>query len=160
MNKQALLELHTETVQPEWIDYNGHMNVAYYVLAFDHTTDAFLDYIGLGEAYRKVTECSVFILDANVTYDRELKQSDPLRFTTRLLDFDHKRLHYFHCMYHASEDFLAATTELLATHVNRATRRSEPMPEAVIGRLQEIMEMQRALPVPERVGRVLGIRRR
>ena len=25
----------TLTVLPEWIDHNGHMNVAYYVLAFD-----------------------------------------------------------------------------------------------------------------------------
>lgn len=159
ISKPSPLELHSEIVRPEWIDYNGHMNVAYYVLAFDHATDAFLDYIGLGEAYRKATNCSVFILDTNVTYDRELELGDPLRFTTQLIDYDPKRLHYFHCMYHASQDFLAATTELLAIHVNMKTRRSEPMPETVGAPLQELMEMHRALPIPERVGRILGIRR-
>lgn len=160
MSESTLLELHTETVRPEWIDYNGHMNVAYYVLTFDHALDAFLGYIGLGEPYRKRTHHSIFTLDSNVTYDREVKLDDRLRFTTRLLDYDHKRLHCFHSMYHTTEGFLAATTELLCIHVNLDTRRSAPLPEEVLARLHALLETHRALPLPERVGRVLGIHKR
>lgn len=88
----SLLELHTESVRTEWIDYNGHMNVAYYVLAFDHATDAFLDYLGMDEHYRDERRCSVFTAEAHVTYDREVRLGDPLRFTTQLLDWDAKRV--------------------------------------------------------------------
>ena len=82
------LELHTSTVLPEWIDYNGHMNVAYYVLAFDHATDAFLDYLGLDHAYKARANVTTFVADMNVTYVREVVEGDPLRFTTQLLEHD------------------------------------------------------------------------
>ena len=76
----APLELHREAVLPEWTDYNGHMNVAFYLLAFDHATDAFFDHLDLGHAYRKRTDCSLFTLEAHVSYAKELNEGDPLRF--------------------------------------------------------------------------------
>ncbi len=78
----APLELHHETVRPEWIDYNGHMNVAYYVLAFDLATDSFFDFLGLDEAYRETSGNSTFAVEAHITYQRELAEGDPLRFAT------------------------------------------------------------------------------
>jgi acyl-CoA thioester hydrolase len=75
----APLELHTSTVLPEWIDYNGHMNVAYYVLAFDHVTDAFLDYIGLDHGYKAKVNVTTFVADMNVTS----ASSSPTRAPTR-----------------------------------------------------------------------------
>ena len=80
-----LLELHRELVQKEWTDYNGHMNVAYFLLAFDHATDAFFDYVDLGCAYRERTNCSLFTLEAHISYARELKEGALLRFTTQLI---------------------------------------------------------------------------
>jgi acyl-CoA thioester hydrolase len=154
----APLALHSEVVRPEWIDYNGHMNVAYYVLAFDHATDALLDYLDLGVAYRRRTNKSVFVLETHVTYDREVHAGDPLRFTTQILGYDAKRLHVFHHMYHATAGFLAATTELIALHVDLAERRSAPMPDAALAKIEALVRAHAALPKPPQAGRVIGIK--
>lgn len=151
------LALHRETVRPEWIDYNGHMNLAYYLLAFDHATDKLYDHLGVGEAYLAAADCSVFICEAHVTYEREVYDGDPLRFTTQLLGYDAKRLHFFHAMYHADAGFLAATNELLALHVDLTERRTTPFPEPVVRRLAALDADHRRLPRPAQVGRVMGL---
>jgi acyl-CoA thioester hydrolase len=151
------LALHEEVVRPEWIDYNGHMNVAYYLLAFDHATDKLLDLLGVGRAYLAETGASIFIVEAHVTYDRELRAGDPLRFTTQLLGHDDKRLHYLHAMYHAREGFLAATNELLGLHVDMAGRSVTPFPEAVARRLADLWAIHSRLAIPAQVGRVIGL---
>ena len=151
------LALHRETVRPEWIDYNGHMNLAYYLLAFDHATDRLYDHLQVGEAYLAAANCSVFICEAHVTYDREVHDGDPLRFTTQLLGYDAKRLHFIHAMYHADEGFLAATNELLALHVDLTRRRAAPFPEPVGRRLAALHAAHRRLPTPVQVGRVMGL---
>ncbi len=156
----ALLSLHRENVQPEWIDYNGHMNVAFYVLAFDHATDAFLDHIGMGQAYLAASGCSVFTAEAHVTYEQEVKLHDPLRFETRVLGADPKRVHYFHLMYHETEGYLAATNELMILHVDMKARRVVPMPESVQSRLGELVGLQDGLQRPWQVGRVMGLQAR
>ncbi len=155
----GLLTLHSETVDHAWIDYNGHMNLAYYVLAFDHATDAFLDYIGLGVDYLKRHNCSTFALESHVTYDRELIAGDPMRFETQLLDHDAKRLHYMHMMYHATEGYLASTNELISLHVDMTERRSSPMPQPVMERLDQVASAHSALPRPAQAGRVISLAR-
>ena len=155
-----LLRLHTETVRPEWIDYNGHMNVAYYVLAFDHATDRLLDHAGLGIAYVRETNRSVFVLEMHVTYEREVGEGDPLAFTTRILDIDAKRVHLIHAMHHAGEGWLAATNELVLMHIDLEARRSCPLPESALKTLTEIHRFQAALPMPPQTGRVIGLKRR
>ena len=125
----APFDEYRDKVRKEWIDYNRHMNVGYYLVAFDLATDAWLDYLGLDEAYRERQQVTTFTLEAHVTYQRELLLGMPLRFTTRLLDFDAKRIHYFHELYHADDGYLAATNELLSLHVSLATRRSTAMSE-------------------------------
>ena len=155
----APLALHRESVDPAWIDYNGHMNLAYYVLAFDHATDAFFDYVGLGETYLKANNCSTFTLEAHVTYDRELMAGDPMRFATQLLDHDAKRLHYMHMMYHAEHGYLASTNELISLHVDMTARRSAPMPPAVLARLNAVAAAHSALPRPEQAGRRISLGR-
>ena len=75
---------------------------------------------------------TTFCLEAHVTYHREVRNGDPLRFTTVLLGHDAKRLHYIHAMYHATEGFLASTNELMSLHVSRATRRAAPMAASVL----------------------------
>ena len=160
MNTNGLLELHREVVRPEYIDWNGHMNVAYYVLVFDHATDALFDHIGLDEAYRKERDFTTFTIEAQVTYQREVLEGDPLRITTQLLDYDHKRAHYFHRMHHAEEGWLAATNELLSLHIDTRKRRSAPFPDDILARWAGIHEAHAALPRPPEAGRAMGIRRR
>lgn len=156
----APLEIHTETVRPEWIDYNGHMNVAYYVLAFDYATDAFLDYIGLDRDYKAKADVTTFVADMNVTYIQEVVEGDPLRFTTQLLEFDARKFRYFHSMYHAEKGYLAATNELLSLHIDLATRRVGAMGPEILQKLQEVMDSHKKLETPAGAGRVLGMRKR
>jgi acyl-CoA thioester hydrolase len=156
--REAPLALHREAVRAEWIDYNGHMNVAYYVLVFDHATDAFLDHLGLDGAYRAESGCSTFALESHLTYERELAEGDPLEITTQLLDFDERRIHFFHRMLHAGEGYLAATTELLSLHVDLGRRRAEPMSQSVLARLRVLGKAHARLPRPPQAGRAVGLR--
>lgn len=154
------LLLHRGNIQGDWIDYNGHMNVAYYVLVFDHATDALLDFLGMDEAYRTDTGFTTYVLETHVTYDRELREHDRFRVETQLLDFDAKRLHYFSQMFHEGEGFLAATTEIMLMHIDARGPKAAPMSDSVLARVQALMAAHRSLPRPPQAGRVIGIRRR
>jgi len=158
-NIPSPLELHREAVKPEWIDYNGHMNVAYYLLVFDHNADGLFEYIGLGEAFRAEHNVSSFALESHVTYQRELKPGAEIRVTTQLLDCDEKRIHYFAQMYDVTEGFLAATAEWMSIHVDMTRRKAAPFLPPVRERLEAIRTVHAAMPVPAQVGRVIGIRR-
>ncbi len=154
----APLSLHREKVRQEWIDYNGHLNMGFYLLAFDHATDAFLDYIGLGEEYASNGDGTTFSLEAHVSYLAEVRHNDLLRFETYVFDFDEKRIHYAHAMYHDTEDYLASTNELVTLHVNRLKRRSAPMPSAVLGLLSLIKTAHITLEKPPGMSRRMGLK--
>lgn len=155
----APLDRHRAVVRPEWIDPNGHMNVGFYVVAFDHATDTFAEQLGVAWPYVEHRLGMTFILEAHATFERELKSGDPLRITTQILDCDDKRVHLFHVLYHAAAGFLAATNELLMIHVDYATRRPAPWPAETMRRLETLAAAHAALPRPERAGRAIAIRR-
>jgi acyl-CoA thioester hydrolase len=113
--------------------------------------------VGLDETHRRARRVTTFCLEAHVTYHREVREGDPLRFTTRLLAFDAKRIHYFHEMYHAEAGYLASTNELMSLHVSAETRRAAPMAEEILDRLARIQKAHDALPRPPQVGRVMGL---
>jgi acyl-CoA thioester hydrolase len=151
------LHPHRDVVRPEWVDYNGHMNVAYYVLAFDHASDTFLDAVGLGAAWRERTNGSVFVVEAHVTYDREVHEGAPLLIHSRPLEVGSKTLRLFHRMEHGTEGFLAATNEVMFLHVDMTTRRSAPWPDDVRAHLESLAAGFDA-PWPEQAGRAIGRR--
>src|SRR5437867_2270582 len=154
----APLDRYRDVVRSEWIDHNAHMNVGYYLVVFDYATDAFFDWVGLNAAHRAAHAISTFCLEAHVTYHREVRAGDPLRFTTLLLAHDDKRIQYFHAMYHGGEGWLAATNELMSLHVGRATRRAAPMASEILARLAAIQRAHDALPRPPQAGRAIGLR--
>src|SRR2546421_11252600 len=156
----APLDRYRDVVRSEWIDHNAHMNVGYYLVVFDYATDAFFDWVGLNAAHRAAHAITTFCLEAHVTYHREVRAGDPLRFTTLLLAHDAKRIHYLHAMYHATEGWLAATNELLSLHVSRATRRATPMAPHVLARLAAIQRAHDTLPPPPQAGRAIGLANR
>lgn len=160
MTDSALVQLHTETVHADWVDYNGHMNVAYYVLIFDHATDVFLDQVGMDAALRDATGSSVFVAEAHITYDQEVMQGEQVYITTQLLAFDEKRLHIFHRMHRTADDALAATNELMILQVNLKDRRVGPFREDVRSRIEALADQQSGLPMPEAAGRQIGIRQK
>ena len=94
-----LLTTYTD-VKTEWLDYNGHMNMGYYLVAFDQiATEKFYDFINIGLAHKQALSKTTFTLGANIDYIREVMKGDRLRITSQLADYDHKRVHYIHCMY-------------------------------------------------------------
>lgn len=153
----APFPVHREIVRPEWVDYNNHMNVAYYVLVFDHATDAVFDDLDLGEAYRGRSGCSVFVGEAHVTYEREVCVGDRLRVTSRVLGFDGKRIILYHEMDCDGAGGLVATNEVLCLHVDLTSRRTAPLPKAAVGRLERSAARDAGLPRPLRAGRAIGL---
>lgn len=149
--------IHRESVRPEWIDYNGHMNVAYYGLIFDHATDAMLDSIGIGPGYVAKGDGSLFVVESHILYQQELQVGDPVTVESRLLGFDAKRVHLFHRMHHAEAGFQAATTELMLLHVDQKARRSAAIPEPALARLAALAARQTDLPAPDEVGRRIAL---
>ncbi len=159
MTYDAPLALYETDVLPDWIDLNGHLNVAYYMRAFDLATDAFFDVLGMGWDYAEREGHSLFALETHLNYLGEVREGAHLRFHTRLLDYDAKRVHFFHEMFHAGEGYKAATSEWLAIHVDAAARRSAALPDFALERLASIMSAHEALPRPDEAGHV-GIKRR
>ncbi|HYN38135.1 MAG TPA: thioesterase family protein [Rhodospirillales bacterium] len=149
---------HRETVRPEWVDYNGHMNVAYYVLVFDHATDATLDRLGIGEAYRQQTACSVFVGEMHVSYLQEVMAGDELVVATRLLAADAKRLVLFHEMSGPRLAQVVASNEVLCVHVDLTQRRSGRWPADVAAMLHRVVAGAEHLPAPARSGRGIRLR--
>ena len=156
----APFEGYRDVVRPEWIDHNQHMNMGYYLVVFDFATDEFLSWVGLDTAHRAAREVTTFCVEAHVTYHREVRASDPLRFTTVLLGHDQKRIHYLHAMYHAADGYLAATNELMSLHVNRATGRAAPMAPEILARLGAVQRAHDTLPRPPQAGRAIGLANR
>lgn len=159
MADTRLFTSHTE-VKPEWIDYNGHMNMGYYLVAFDHiATDQFYDSMNIGVEHKQALGKTTFTLGANIDFIREVHEGDRLRITSQLVDYDHKRLHYIHCMYHDGQGYLAATNECLGMYIDLETRRSTSFSQAQMARFEQELELGKQFPVPGEFGRKLGIRR-
>lgn len=144
--------IHREAVQTAWVDYNGHLNVAYYNLIFDHATDVLLDRLGVGAAYADASGCSTFVVEAHTRYVDELVDGTPVRVMTQLLGFDEKRLHYFHTMEHDEKGFLAATQELMSVHVDLTKRKTAPFPECALKTIAAVAASHARTERPETVG--------
>lgn len=150
------LVIHRETVRPEWIDYNGHMNVAYYVMAFDHATDRLFDALGIGAEYCRRENRSVFAVEQHIAYKRELTRGERLVVSSQLLGFDDKRLHFFQRMGSEDGGHLAATMESLGVHVDMAARRAAHFPEAARTQLAQLMQQHSRFARPADVGRAIA----
>jgi len=145
-------------VLPEWIDRNGHMNVGYYHVAFDIACEPFLEWLGVTPEFRQRHRSSTFALESHLSFVREVGQGDPLRFEARLLDFDHKRLHYYQEMFHATGGWLAATHESVSAYVDIGERRTAPMPAELTARLARIRDAHAVLPRPWQIGHAISAR--
>ena len=132
-------------VPADWIDYNDHMNVAYYVLAFDYAIDALWARIGITEEYIRRTQGSTFAAETHVRYLAELRVDDPYFVTMELIAYDRKRIHQLQRMYHAENGYLAATAEWMSLHVDLRERRVTQWPGFAMDELATIAREQRDL---------------
>ncbi|MER7081263.1 acyl-CoA thioester hydrolase [Saccharopolyspora kobensis] len=138
-----------QRVRPEWIDYNGHLSEAYYVLVFGFATDAVMDQVGLDEAYRSGTGCSLYTVEAHVRYLREVGPDAELVITSRVLGAGAKKVRLCHEM--SVNGTVVATEEIMALHVDQAQGGTSPFPAAVAERLASLVEAP-----PEYAGRAIG----
>ncbi len=144
-------------VLPEWIDYNGHMNLAYYTVLFDYATDLLFDELGLGLDYRLATRMGTFVAETHNLYERELLVGARVRIATQIVSADLKRLHLAHAMFALDGCHRAATQELMFLHVDLTARRVIPFPEDLRRRVAEAAAAHAALPRPDWVGRRIAM---
>jgi acyl-CoA thioester hydrolase len=149
-----------QTVKPEWIDYNGHMNVSYYTMAFDKALDEFLKRnFGMNEEYIARNRQGPFALQSNYVYLAELRSGEEYDVSTRILDYDHKRIHLFSSMWKIQDRILSATCESLSIFVDHQTRKSTPYPVDIYQKIKVIHQSTRNEPIPAQVNQTIGIRR-
>jgi len=147
-------------VESQWIDYNGHLNLAYYQVLFDRAADGVFAALGIGSDYAATRNLSMFALEAHISYLREIKQGERVVVDSQILDHDEKRIHVFQTMSNVDGGFVSATAEIMQLHVDMETRRAAPFP---IDRLRVVGACAAAhadLPRPDRAGRRIGIPRR
>ncbi len=144
-------------VEPQWIDYNGHLNMAFYNVLFDRAVDEVYELLGIGPNYFKRSGHSTFSAEVHVRYLREIHEGDPVRVEFQLLDFDAKRIHYFETLKHAEEGWVSATSENMTLHVDMTAKKVAPLPDDVLRRLAAMKEAHARLPVPEGAGRSIGM---
>jgi acyl-CoA thioester hydrolase len=144
-------------VESSWIDYNGHLNMAYYNVLFDRCVDEAYELLGVGPSYLKASKHSTFTAEAHVRYLREIHQGDPVRATFQVLDYDTKRIHYFQQLFHATDGWMSATSENMTLHVDMTSKKVAPFPEKVMRTLARMKAAHARLPRPEAAGRRIAM---
>ncbi len=147
------------TVEEEWIDLYGHMNMVRYVALFDEVGYALLERWGLGETYTRERGYGLFVVNVAVHYRRELRVGTPLVLALRLLDADDKRMLSLLELRRADDGTVAATMEQLSIHVSLDTRKVTPFDPAVAARLRGLADVQSGLPLPPGHRRTLSLTR-
>ena len=122
-------------IEPAWIDYNGHLNMAYYNVMFDRAIDELWLNLGIGPGYMKERHGSTFTAECHVRYLREIHLGDPVQITDPLVAADEKRLHTFEELRHATEGWLSATSENMTIHINMTARKTAPFPPDIRARI-------------------------
>ena len=140
-------------VEDHWMDYNGHLNMAYYNVLFDRAVDEAYELIGVGVDYVEKKRASFFTAEVHLRYLRELHAGDQVRVTFQLIDFDRKRLHTFEQLFHAEHGWVAATSENMSLHVDMAARKAASFSPEVTRRLAQMRASHSRLPRPEAAGR-------
>ena len=115
--------LKTGKVLPEWTDYNGHMNLAFYIHLFDSSWEVLLEKFNIGQNSAKNEKRTTFAVESHTTYDMEVKVHDEVDMNLLFLDFDKKRLVYKLEMIHKKEKYLASTTEVCSLYVDLSSRK-------------------------------------
>jgi acyl-CoA thioester hydrolase len=153
VNIRAPYELSGGEVKPEWIDYNGHMNLAYYIVLFDQATDALFDELDLGLDYRRTRNLGTFVAETHTRYERELLVGEQVRVGVQILAVDDKRMHLSHEMFRLKDGLRSATLESMFLHVDLVARRVMPYPPDLKARVDAAAAVHARLPRPDWIGR-------
>ena len=140
-------------IERQWIDYNGHLNMAYYNVMFDRAIDELWLLLGIGPAYKTARNFSTFTAECHVRYLREVHLGDPVQIAIYLLGADEKRLHTFEELRHATEGWLSATSENMSLHMDMKARKVGAFPPDIRARTLAVVNAHAAVPRPEGIGR-------
>ena len=133
------VRIYESAIQPEWIDYNGHLRDAYYGLIFSYAIDALMDRIGVDAAYRERTGGTLYTLEEHIHYLDALKQGEVAQVSVRILDADRKRIHAGLEMRRAGAPRAAATGEFMLLHVRQSPApASAPFPPEVSAQIEAL----------------------
>lgn len=146
-------------IEKDWIDYNGHLNMAYYNVLFDRGCDAFFERLGLGPDYATTRNMTFYTAEAHVRYLRELHLGHQVRVAMRMVDLDEKRIHAYAELIH-TEGWVAASSETMSLHIDMAGPKVAPFPEDVFAALKQQLKHDSQLEKPRAMGQPIGIRRR
>ena len=158
----APLELYSAVVEPDWVDYNGHMTEWAFLTAFGWASDALFRYVGIDEAHRGGGH-SYYTVETHITYRQEASLGEPLTVTTQVLGSDAKRLHIFHTMYRGGNGPAGSGTELLCTgeqmlvHVDTAAGRSAPLCGDPAAAVAAVTAAHASMAVPPQAGSRMAI---
>jgi acyl-CoA thioester hydrolase len=144
-------------IDPQWIDYNGHLNMAYYNVMFDRAIDELWLKLGIGPGYRNERNGSTFTAECHVRYLREIHLGDPVQVSVLLVNADEKRLHTFEELRHATEGWLSATSENMTIHIDMAARKTAPFPPDISARIQTLAKAHSTIERPEGIGRKVAM---
>ena len=154
------LELYSAVVEPDWVDYNGHMTEWAFLTAFGWASDALFRYVGIDEAHRGRGH-SYYTVETHLTYRQEASLGEPLRVTTQVLGSDAKRLHLFHTMYRGGMDLTSddelCTGEQMLVHVDTAAGRSAPLFGGPAAAVAAVTAAHASMPVPSQAGSRMAI---
>src|SRR3954464_6186144 len=140
-------------IEPQWIDYNGHLNMAYYNVMMDRAIDEMWLQLGIGPSYMKERHGSTFTAECHVRYLREIHLGDPVQISVFLLGADEKRLHTFEELRHATEGWLSATSENMTIHIDMNARKAAPFPPDIRARIRAVVDSHATVERHERTAR-------
>lgn len=152
-----ILTTYSTPVLEEWVDYNGHLRDAFYLLIFSYATDALMDRLGLDSQNREAGGHSLFTLEVHLNYLHEVKLGAQVQVRTQLIGFDKKRLHLYHSLHLTGEAQTLAGNEQMLLHVDLSGPHSAPFSEHTLALLHAIEAQQGDLPKPDYAGRVIGL---
>jgi len=144
-------------IEPQWIDYNGHLNMAYYNVMFDRAIDELWLQFGIGPTYMKTRHGSTFTAECHVRYLREIHLGDPVQVSILLVAADEKRLHTFEELRHAKEGWLSATSENMTIHIDMVARKTAPFPPDIKARIDAVAKAHSSVPRPKGIGRKIAM---
>ena len=146
-------------IEKDWIDYNGHLNMAYYNVLFDRCSDEAFEAMGMGLDYVKQRRLTIYTAEVHVCYVQELHLDHKVQVSFQLIDHDEKRLRAYQEIRHV-DGWLAATSETLSLHVDMSGPKVAPFPADVLAKIEAMRAAHSVLPMPERAGRSIGIKRK
>jgi acyl-CoA thioester hydrolase len=144
-------------IEPQWIDYNGHLNMAYYNVMMDRAIDELWLQLGIGPTYMKERGGSTFTAEAHVRYLREIHLGDPVQVSVWMLGADEKRIHTFEELRHAGDGWLSATSENITLHIDMGLRKVAPFPPDIRARIDAVAGVHATTPRPEGIGRKVAM---